>query len=206
MVHQLCRDLQGTQQWAETVFTFALEQGFPVYSALATLYRGWTLVEQGLKEEGLNQLRQGIDAYRATGAELGLPYQLALLAQVYGRTGHVQEGLNTLTEALAAAERTGDRRWTAELCRLKGELTLQSKYRVEKEAEESFHQAISIARRQHAKSLELRAVMSLARMWQEQGNKTEARELLGDSYNWFTEGFDTADLKEAKALLDELAT
>jgi class 3 adenylate cyclase/predicted ATPase len=205
MVHQFCRDIQGTQQRAETVLTFAREQGFPVYSALATFYQGWTLVEQGLKQEGLNQLRQGIAAYRATGAELGLPYQLAVLAQVYGRTGHVQEALNTLTEALAAAERTSDRRWTAELCRLKGELTLQSRSRVEKEAEESFHQAISIARRQHSKSLELRAVMSLARMWQEQGNKTEARELLGDSYNWFTEGFDTADLKEAKALLDELS-
>jgi predicted ATPase len=133
-----------------------------------------------------------------------LPYQLAHLAEVYSRTGQIQEGLNSLTEALALTEKTGDRRWLAELYRLKGVLTLQSPCGLQHEAEESFQQAISIARGQQAKSLELRATMSLARLLDEQGRRDEARAALAEIYGWFTEGFDTPDLKDAKALLDEL--
>jgi predicted ATPase len=150
------------------------------------------------------ELRKGIAAYRATGAGLGLPYQLARLAEAYARTGQVQEGLSALTEALVETGKTGDRRWIAELYRLKGELGLQSEAGGQDEAEESFHRAIAIARGQHAKSLELRAATSLARLWRDQGKRQEARDLLAPVYGWFTEGFDTLDLKEAKALLDRL--
>lgn len=146
---------------------------------------------------------------RATGAELNRPEILARLAEAYGAVGQVKEGLTLLAEATAAVHKTGERFYEAELYRLKGTLTLQSKVQslkseVEEEAEEYFRKAIEIARGQQAKSLELRAVMSLARLWQQQGKKEEARRMLAEVYNWFTEGFDTADLQEAKMLLEEL--
>ena len=205
MIDQLCRNVRDTQERAETVVALAREQGFPVWSALATLYHGWALAQQGLEKEGASELHQGMAAYRASGAGLGLPYQLARLAEVYERTGQVQEGLSALTEALAATEKTGDRRWVAELYRLKGVLTLQSPMGVQKEAEEFLREAVAIARNQQAKSLELRATMSLARLFAAQGKRDEARAILAEIYGWFTEGFDTADLKDAKALLGELA-
>jgi len=134
---------------------------------------------------------------------------LAWLAEAYGRAGQVEEGLNVLAEALAGAPRTGERVNEAELHRLRGELTLKSEVQGSKskveEAEECFRRAMEIARRQSAKSLELRAVMSLARLRQQQGKKDEARQLLAEIYGWFTEGFDTVDLQEAKALLEELS-
>jgi predicted ATPase len=126
MIDQLCRNVLETQERAETVVALAREQGFPVWSALATLYHGWALAQQGLEKEGASELHQGMAAYRASGAGLGLPYQLARLAEVYERMGQAQEGLSALREALAATEKTGDRRWAAELYRLKGVLTLQS--------------------------------------------------------------------------------
>ena len=150
-----------------------------------------------------------------------MPDSLALLAAVYKKRGQAEKGLNVVAEALARVEKTGGRLWEAELYRLKGELTLQkfqvsgSKFQVpkspesevrspESEAEECFWKAIEIARKQQAKSLELRAVMSLAHLWQNQGRKEEAHEMLSEIYGWFTEGFDTKDLQEAKALLDSL--
>src|SRR5262249_35135584 len=146
---------------------------------------------------------------------------LSLLAEAYGNVGQAAEGLNVLAEALACAHTTGERCWEAELYRLKGELLLQSGVQGlesgistrdaglqmrDAEAEACFHQALDIARRQQAKSLELRVAMSLARLWQHQGKRATARELLAPVYGWFTEGFDTADLQESKALLDELAS
>ena len=201
----------------------AREQGFPYWLALGTTLRGWALVEQGQGEEGIAQIRQGLAAYRATGAELWRSRHLALLAEAYGKAEQAEEGLTALAEALDAVDRTGERMYEAELYRLKGQLTLQkfqvsgSTFQVtnpqsltpnpqaEAEAEACFHKAIEIARRQQAKSLELRAVMSLSRLWQQQGKREEARQMLAEVYGWFTEGFDTADLKEAKALLEELA-
>ncbi|MBI3303479.1 MAG: hypothetical protein HYZ72_15555, partial [Deltaproteobacteria bacterium] len=233
MIHQFRQEVEAAQERAEAALAFSREQGFPVFSALGTLYRGWALAEQGQGEEGIAQLRQGLAAYRVTGAELGVPYQLARLAEVYGRTGQAKEGLSVLAEALAVADKSGERRWAAELYRLKGQLTLQSRQvedksrtslgqvegksevtntqhpapnpQAEAEAEACFLKAIDIARRQSAKSLELRAVMSLSRLWQQQGKQEEARRMLAEIYGWFTEGFDTADLKEARALLAELA-
>jgi class 3 adenylate cyclase/tetratricopeptide (TPR) repeat protein len=154
------------------------------------------------------QIRQGLATWRATGAELDRPYFLALLAEMQGKMGQAEEGLRVVGEALAIVERTEERFYEAELHRLKGELTLQSNVlnpesRV-KEAEACFQQALSVARQQSAKSWELRAATSLARLWQQQDKQQEARDLLAPVYNWFTEGFDTADLKDAKALLEEL--
>src|SRR5262245_39506884 len=150
-------------------------------------------------------MRQGLAALRATGAEAGRLWLLALLAEAYGRVGQAEEGLKVLVEALASAHELS---WESELYRLKGELTLQiqvqgPRSKVEEEAEACFLKAIEIARRQSTKSLELRAVTSLSRLWQSQGKKEEARQMLAEIYNWFTEGFDTKDLQEAKVLLEE---
>src|SRR5215510_13708543 len=165
---------------------------------------------QGEGEEGLAQLRQGLAAYQATGAELQRPHFLALLAEAYGRGRQAEEGLAAVVEALTQVDKGRRSWWTAELYRLKGELMLAQSsaqglgFRV-KEAEECFLKAIEIARRQQAKSLELRAVISLARLWQQQGKRAEARQMLAEIYGWFTEGFDTVDLQEAKVLLAELS-
>ena len=190
------------------------------------MYRGWALAEQGQGEEGIAQIRQGLTAYRATGAEMAVPYFLALLAEAYGKVGKAEQGLAALRDAFAQVEQTGERVYEAELYRLKGTLTLQSQAsfkRVsnksqtsqdksentnpqagEQEAEEYFLKAIDIARQQQAKSLELRATVSLTRLWQQQGKTKQAHNVLLDIYGWFTEGFDTKDLQEAKTLLEEL--
>jgi TOMM system kinase/cyclase fusion protein len=214
MLHQYRREWQATQERAEAAITLSTDQGIPYFLAQATILRGWTLAEQGQGEEGIAQIRQGMDAWRATGAELRRPYYLALLAETYGKVGQAEEGLTALAEALTVADKTGEWFSKAELYRLKGELTLaqssvqglaSSVQNPQSDAEECFHKAIEIARRQSAKSLELRAVMSLSNLWKEQGKKAEARQMLVEIYGWFTEGFDTADLQEAKALLDDLS-
>jgi predicted ATPase len=135
------------------------------------------------------------------------PYYLALLADGYGKAGQAEEGLRVLAEALAAVEGTGERWWEAELKRLKGELLLacEGPRQTWVEAEGCFQQACEVARHQQARSLELRAAASLSRLWQRQGKRNAARQLLAEVYGWFTEGFDTADLQEAKALLEELS-
>ena len=153
---------------------------------------------------GLSQLREGRAAYRATGAELLRSVFLGLLAESYAQGGQFEAGLATVVEALGVVESTGEQEYEAELYRLKGEPTLQQSQDIA-EAEQCFHKALEIARHQQAKSWELRAATSLARLWQGQGKTTEARELLAPVYNWFTEGFETADLKDAKALLDQLS-
>ena len=166
---------------------------------------------QGQGEEGIPQIHRGLAAYRATGAEFECTYFLALLAEAYGKVGRAAEGLTALAEALGVVDKTGERDSEAELYRLKGELTLNQssvlglESSVQKEAEECFWKAIEIAQKQQAKSLELRAVMSLGRLWQQQSKQKEAHQVLSEIYGWFTEGFDTTDLQEAKALLNELA-
>jgi predicted ATPase len=145
-----------------------------------------------------------LTAYQATGSGFFRPYHLGLLAEAYAKGGQAEEGLSVLAEALAVVHKTGERLYEAELYRLKGELLLARSTYQTAEAEACFHQALNIARRQQAKSWELRAAMSLSRLWQRQGKRDEARQLLADVYSWFTEGFDTADLQEAKVLLAEL--
>jgi predicted ATPase len=144
-------------------------------------------------------------AFQATGAEHLRPYFLALLAEAHGTLGEPEAGLTVLTEALTLVDNTGERWYESECYRLKGVLLLQQNSANQAEAETCFQRAISIARSQQAKSFELRTATSLARLWQQQGKRQEAHDLLAPVYNWFTEGFDTADLKDAKALLDELA-
>ena len=173
--------------------------------APGTILWGWALVEQGQREEGITQMRQGLAALKATGTELDRPRLLALLAEAYGSVGQTEAGLTTLTEALATAHKTGGLLWEAELHRLKGELLLTLSAEKHAEAETCFHQALDLAHRQQAKSLELRAAMSLARLWQQQGKRDDAYALLAPIYGWFTEGFDTADLQDAKALFEALA-
>jgi predicted ATPase len=151
------------------------------------------------------QMQQGLAAWRATGAAVFQPYGLALLAAASGQMRQVEEGLTLLAEALAVINEKGERRWEAELYRLQGELLLARATGQDTEAETCFRQALDIARRQQAKSWELRAAMSLAQLWQRQGKRDAARQVLAEVYGWFTEGFETADLQEAKALLEALA-
>jgi predicted ATPase len=174
--------------------------------AWATSLHGWAIAEQGHNEEGIAQIQEGLAASRATGAGLRRPYFLTLLAEVYMETGRLDEGLSALTEARVAADEHENRHYEAEMHRLKGELLLRQGDANAEEAQSCFERAIEIARKQSARSLELRATMSLARLLDKQGRRDEARAMLADIYGWFTEGFDTADLKDAKALLNELAT
>jgi predicted ATPase len=208
-LHQFRRERRLAQERAEAAMALAAEQGFPLALSQAASLRGWALAEQGQGAEGIAQIRQGLATWRATGAELRQTYFLTLLAEAYGTGGQVAEGLRVVAEALAVVDKAGERLWEAELYRLKGQLTLRSSIshlssQVEEEAEACFLKAIEIARRQQAKSLELRAVMSLSRLWQQQSKKDEAQQMLSEIYGWFTEGFDTKDLREAKALLAEL--
>jgi len=203
-LHQLRREGQAAQEWAAAAIALSTDQGFPFWVAWGTILRGSPLAEQGQRAEGIAQMRQGIAAWRATGAELQRPYYLALLAEAYGKAGQAEEGLSVLAEALTAVHKTGERQHEAELHRLKGELLLALSAEKHAEAETCLHQALDIARHQQAKSLELRAATSLSRLWQHQGKRQEARQLLAEVYGWFTEGFDTADLLEAKVLLEAL--
>jgi class 3 adenylate cyclase/predicted ATPase len=209
MTHQLRRESPLTQKWAEAAITLAREQGFPVWFGQGSVLQGWAQAEQGQIEEGITQIRQGLATHEAIGAGLLKSYYLVLLAEVYGKAGQAEDGLAALAEALTVVDKSGECFYEAELHRLKGELTLQSESQSlesrTREAEACFHKAIDVARKQQAKSLELRATTSLARLWQQQGKKDEARQLLAEIYGWFTEGFDTKDLQEAKALLQELA-
>jgi predicted ATPase len=203
--HQFRREVQAMHMRAEASCALAGEQGFAFFVAIGTVLRGWALAEQGQSDAGIVQMREGMAACRTTGAEADRPYYLALVAEAYGREGRYSEGLAMLEEALALVDQSEERYWEAELHRLKGELLLARSAENQVEAEACLHQALAVARRQQAKSLELRAAMSLSRLWQHHGKPDAAHHLLAESYGWFTEGFDTADLREAKALLEELS-
>ena len=190
---------------AEAGIALATAQGFVLFLAHGPILRGWALAEQGQAAEGLAQIRQGIAAKQAIGVESQRSSHLALLADVYGKVGQLDEGLRVLTEAQTVAQATGERFYEAELSRLTGELLRAQSSENHAAAEACFQQALDLARRQQAKSWELRAAMSLSRLWQRQGKRREAHQLLAEVYGWFTEGFDTADLQEAKALLVQLA-
>jgi adenylate cyclase len=210
LLHTFRGEWQAVRESAEAMIALSSERGFSQFLALGDFRLGSVLVEQGQSEEGILRMHRGLSGWQATGAGRARPYLLSLLAEAYGKIGQREEGFSVLDEALAIADKNDERFHEAELYRLKGQLTLQSKVQspdsqVEKGAEECFLKAIEIARLQQAKSLELRATMSLARLWQRQGKRREAHSLLSEIYGWFTEGFDTRDLQEAKALLEELA-
>jgi predicted ATPase/class 3 adenylate cyclase len=202
-LHQLCHEPSATQEHAEAAIALAREHGFPQYEALGLLFWGWALAEQGQGEEGVAALRRGMAAQLAAGAEIIRPYSLAMLAEAGKKEPEV--GLAALAEALTIVDATDERWWEAEICRLRGVLVLRQPGTPQAEAEAWLRRALDVARHQQAKSLELRAGMSLARLWQQQGQRDEARELLAPIYGWFTEGFDTADLQEAKALLEAVS-
>jgi len=224
ILHQLRREEPMAQENAKAVISFSREHGLVMYQAMGTIVQAWALLKQGRAEHAVEQMRQGLAALQATGTERVRPHFLALLAEAMDTDRQVEEGLRLLEEAQALIDRNGERYYQAELYRLKGELLLkQSTARtvaqaarsgdavVETEAsavtdaEACFYQAIKLAQGQKAKSLELRAVISMARLYQNQGRQKEARSLLAPIYDTFTEGFDTMDLRESKALLDQLS-
>jgi predicted ATPase len=204
-LHHYRREAPAAQARAEAVVALAQEHGFTQWWVGGMMRRGWALAAQGQGAAGLAQMRQGLAAHRATGAVGGRPFYLVLLAEASGGMGQITEGLHVLEEALAVIRHSEERYYEAELYRLKGELLRQQAIPDESEAETCLEQAFKVARHQEAKALELRAAMSLSRLWKHQGKRDEARELLAPIYGWFTEGFDTADMQEAKALLAELS-
>jgi class 3 adenylate cyclase/predicted ATPase len=204
-LHQLLREGTAAKEQAEAALASAAQGGFPYILSWGLMLRGWTLAEQGQAEEGIAQIREGLGALRATGIELWRSYGLSLLAEGCMQLGRFDDGLSVLTEALAATDEREERFYEAEMYRLKGELLLKRDDSYAAEARHCFERAIEVARKQSAKSLELRATTSLARLLARQGTRDEARTMLAEIYGWFTEGFDTADLKDAKLLLDELS-
>jgi len=201
MLYQLRREAPETQAHAEAVLVCASEQGFPQWVALGTVYRGWALALQGQGEAGVAQIRQGLDVWRAFGHELAQNQHLSMLAEAYGTAGQPAVGVTVVTEALAPPEANSERMWEAGIHRLQGELLLRLPGDHDAEAEACFRRALDVARTQQARSWELRTAVSLARLWQQHGRGAEAHQLLAPIYGWFTEGFDTADLQEARALL-----
>jgi predicted ATPase len=213
-------DLHAAHEGAEAMIALAHEQEFAYWLARGTLWKGYVLVAQGRKDEGFAQIRQGYTALLTVGSEIHRTFQSVPLARSCGAVGQIQEGLQLLAEALAFVEKTGARCSEAGMHLVKGELLLQKRQALaaefpvanpqsrtlnpQVEAEACFHKAIAIAQQQGAKAWELLAVMSLSRLWQKQGRTAEARQLLAGIYHWFTEGFDTADLQEAKVLLKQL--
>jgi len=213
--HHICQERAGVQEQAEEAIAIATKQGFALPLAWGTIIRGWTLAKQGQGDAGIGQIHQGMAALRHTRAQTSGTFQLTVLAEAYDALEEPEAGLRVLDEALAEVEQTEERYWEAEIYRFKGELLLKVKdtghsrtaegMQDAESPEGCFLKAIEIARRQAGKSLELRATVSLARLWQQQGKKDEARHMLAGIYGWFTEGFDTVDLQQAKTLLQELS-
>jgi len=201
-VLSLVGDTAALDERADELVAVATEQGFPFWRAFGTIYRGWVNAKNGDVAEGISLLRSGLAAYRATRGELWMPHFVALLAGACEIAGQIQEALTLLDDALQIADRTGERWFAAELNRQKGQFLLRQGH--PEAAEDLYRRAMSIAKEQEAKLWELCAGASLARLRRDQGRHAEARDLLAPVYGWFTEGFDTPDLKEAKALLDEL--
>jgi predicted ATPase len=189
-------------EWTDELVAVTNEQGFALWCALGTIFCGWVKVKEDVVSEGISLLRSGSAAYRATGAELYMPYHVALLAAACEIAGQNEEAVTLLDKALQIVDRTGERWFAAELYRHKGQLMLSQGHA--EAAETLYRKALSIARDQEAKLWELRAAASLARLWRDQGRRGDARDLVAPVYSWFTEGFDTPDLKQARALLDKL--
>ncbi|HWO01779.1 MAG TPA: hypothetical protein VNS63_21170, partial [Blastocatellia bacterium] len=204
-LRQQCRLGDEAQAAGNEQIDIATEQGFAFWHATGSIYRAAGLVLQGDLEGGLPKLVEGLESYRATGAELALPYYLSLLVDGYTRAGNLKEALTALDEALSIAEKNDDRFAEPELHRLRGELLLAEAYDQFDEAEDAFKRAIETARRQQSKAWELRATMSMARLWKERGRGTEARECLTIACAHYAEGWTTPDLSDAKALLETLS-
>jgi DNA-binding winged helix-turn-helix (wHTH) protein/predicted ATPase len=217
----LLRDHQTFHMAIEEATTYALVQGFPLWIGLGTAVGGWEFIEKGQTAEGIARVRQGLNVFAATGTELGKTFFLLLLADAYRKAGHIDQVFATLAETEQIMQK-GERLYEPEFYRLKGELSLQAfasrrpairdlvpgsggaTAQAQTQAEAAFMKALAVARQQQAKSLALRAAMSLGRLWREQGKARAAHSILMEIYGWFTEGFDSTDLNDAKALLDQL--
>ncbi len=230
VVHHTCRDLQRSQEMTEVAIALCTKHAFPYWLSSAQVLKGWVLTQQGQPDVGIALMLEGLAAYQATGAELNRPYSLTLLGEAHRALGKAAEGLTLLSEALQDSARNAGYFYQAEMYRLQGELLLNAERGLQnnerktnreeqrpvpihhssfsvhryEEAEACFLKAIDIARKQQAKSCELRATMSLSHLWRRQGKTQEARAQLTPLYAWFTEGLDSLDLQEAKTLLDEL--
>jgi predicted ATPase len=207
VLHQFGSDGRAVYEQAQALTAFCTEKGFHQWIEMGTILQGWGLAVQGQSEAGIALMHQGLARSGTTGTGLGQAPVMAQLAEAYCIAGRTQEGLHALDQALAAMQTTGECWWAAETYRLQGELLLQVEVGMqmsELTPEICFHQALDVARSQHAKLLELRAATSLARLWQSQNKHQDAYALLAPVYAWFTEGFNTTDLQDAKALLDEL--
>jgi predicted ATPase len=204
-LNQYMRKVQATLEQAETTIALSNEQGFPVWVEYGTPLLAWTQVMQGKTEEGIAQIRQIMaDKPTAGITNANWPIFYACLVDAYGSAGQIEEGLDIVVEALALVEKTGFCFYEAELRRLQGELLLKQTCPDNRQAETCLHRALDLTRSQHAKSLELRTAITLSRLWHQQGKKKKAYGLLKKCYEWFTEGFDTPDLQEAKVLLEKL--
>jgi predicted ATPase len=205
-LHLLRGEAHAAREQAESLIALATTHTLPQFLAAGRFNLGWALAAQGQGDEGVTLLCQSVTDMRATGNHTAAPQFLPVLAEAYGALGQVDAGVSIVTEALELVEQTGVRVYEVETHRIKGTLLLHQAVPDAAQAEVCFQQALDIARQQEAKSWELRAATSLARLWQQQGKHQEAYDLLARVYGWFTEGFDTADLQEAKRLLDELST
>jgi predicted ATPase len=207
IIRQYRREAPAVQECAEATTAIATEHALSLWLAGSLVMRGWALAEQGAWTTGMALLRQGLTAFVATGGETYRTYHLALLAEVLARGGQIEEALRVLAKALALKHGTSESFHGSELHRLQGEFLLrqESAEGAYIEAEACFRRALTIARRQQAKSLELRAAMGLTRLYVKQGRQAEARPILAECYDWFTEGFDTPDLQEARALLEQVS-
>jgi predicted ATPase len=207
MVRQYGRDAPAVQKLAEATTAIAVEHALPLWLANGLVMRGWALAEQGACATGIGMLRQGLADWAATGAETHRTYFLGLLAEALGRDGQIERALEVLTEALTLVRGPGSVFHEAELHRLRGEFVLrqQTSAIAADVAEHCFRQAIAVARRQHARSLELRAAMSLTRLCRQQDRQAEAWPILARCYEWFTEGFDTPDLQDARGLIEQVS-
>jgi predicted ATPase len=205
MLNHYLRMAPEAEAWARTMIEACQQHGFLHYLSIAHVMHGWSLAGQDRCAEGIAEIDQALKAYRASGAAIRLPYFISLLAEAHIRAGASERALEALNEALDVIEETGERRWEAEINRLKAEQLLTLSPGDTAGAQQCLERALEVAREQSAKSLELRAATSLARLWGENKKRDEARDLLAPIYGWFTEGFDTSDLMNAKALLNELS-
>jgi len=204
MHHLVLRDARTVAERADEMLSISTEHEMPFNSIVATFFRGWAMTAEGRGDEGIAEMRRSVSDPIAAEAP-STAVRLAVLAETCGKSRRVEEGLDLVAEGLATAEHTGLRLAEAELHRLKGELLAIKEPSNVAEVERCLRTAIEVARRQGARLYELRATVSLARLLKQQGKTVEARPMLREIYNWFTEGFDTADLKDAKALLDQLS-
>jgi len=203
-LRQFRREAIATQRLAETMMTLATDYSLGQWVGQSMILHGWAITLQGEGQAGIHQMRDGIVTMETTGAEALIPYYMSLLAEAYGNMAQPEIGLDVLERSFEIVDKNDERWYISDLYRLKGDLLLRLSLENQNEASVCFYQSLDLARRREAKSLELRAAISQSRLWRQQGKHDNARQALSEVYNWFTEGFDTSDLQEARAILEGL--